>query len=162
GYQPRTGGELESAPVPTFATAALAYMRAGGERKHLDRILVKIGRTPLLQIDPLLLDTIAKEIYPRANATTLNRQFYHPRSAVLKRAGVETSIKRPKGWRGQKSHSWLEPEQAFALFDTADSIDTEFGLFLRFLLYTGMRLSEALNVRLGEMDLSRSFVYLPK
>jgi integrase len=160
---PRVAAQSPEWPtVPTFATAALAYMRAGGERKHLDPILAKIGRMPLPKIDQILLDTVAKEIYPNATAATLNRQFYTPVSAVLKRAGIETSIKRPKGWRGQKTQSWLEPDQAFTLFEAADELDTEFGLFLRFLLYTGMRLGEALNIRLGDVDLSRSFLYLPK
>ena len=49
-------------------------------------------------------------------------------SAVLKRAGNTMEIKRPVGWRGKKSQSWLEPEQAFPLIDNCYRIDPEFGL----------------------------------
>jgi integrase len=91
-----------------------------------------------------------------------NRQVYTPVSAVLKRAGVDKRILRPKGWRGKKSVSWLEPEQAFALFGAADGIEPEFGLFLRLLCYTGMRLGEGLGVLIGQVDLGRQAIYLPQ
>jgi integrase len=40
--------------------------------------------------------------------------------------------------------------------------DREFGLLLRCLLYTGMRISEALNVTLREIDLDQAIIYLPR
>lgn len=55
---------------------------------------------------------------------------------------------------------WLWPEQAFALFKAADEIDKEFGLFLRVLCYTGMRLSEALNLRWNDVRLDEGFAYV--
>ena len=74
----------------------------------------------------------------------LARFTYTPISAVLKRAGVERQVKRPKGWRGSKATSWLEPAAAFAVVDEAYRIDPEFGLLCLNFLYTGMRLSEPL------------------
>jgi len=44
----------------------------------------------------------------------------------------------------------------------ADDRDTEFGLFLQALLYTGMRLGEALSITLAQLDLKRASIYLPK
>src|SRR5437773_9209431 len=41
-------------------------------------------------------------------------------------------------------------------------LDTEFGLFLRVLCYTGMRISEALGVTLGQLNLKRGYIYLPR
>jgi len=67
-----------------------------------------------------------------------------------------------KGWRGKKSVSWLEPAQAFALFVAADVLGAEFGMFLRLLCYTGMRLGEALAITIGDVDLSRQAIYLPE
>ena len=81
---------------------------------------------------------------------------------MLKRAGIDKRIHRPKGWRGRKSISWLEPEQAFALFNAADKLDAEFGMFLRLLCYTGMRLGECLAVKISELDLKRQAIYLPE
>lgn len=158
-------GEFSKADQPkpaTFLSAAIAYMRAGGSRQYIRPILDKWGEKPLSDIDQIAIDTLAEELYPGAPPTTKNRQFYTPVSAILKRAGVEKRIKRPKGWRGKKSVSWLEPEQAFALFAAADQIEAEFGMFLRLLCYTGMRLGEALAIKLGAVDLARRVIYLPE
>jgi integrase len=81
---------------------------------------------------------------------------------VLKHNGIEKKLRRPKGWRGKRSTSWLEPDQAQRLFLAADKRNLEFGLFLRVLCYTGMRLSEALGVRLTQVNLSHQMVYLPE
>ncbi len=150
----------ENGPL-TFADAALAYIKAGGERAFLQPIIEEWPRKPLAEIDQLAIDLAADKLYPSHTAATKNRQFYTPVSAVLKRAGIHLPIKRPSGWRGKKSISWLEPEQAFALFQAAD-VNPEFGLFLRVLCYTGMRLSECLNIRLAQLDIGRQIVYLPE
>lgn len=148
---------------PTFAMAALAYMQAGGERAFLGPILdTALAHMALEEIDQVAIDRAAVTLYPTATPQTRNRQFYTPVSAVLKRAGIERQIKRPKGWRGKKSVSWLEPEQALALFAAADDRDAEFGLFLRLLFFTGMRLSEALRIQIRHVNLSRAEVYLPE
>jgi len=79
----------------------------------------------------------------------------------LKRAGMEREIARPKGWRGSKATSWLEPAEAFAVINEAYAIDAEFGLFCLTLLYTGMRLSDPLNSRLRDLKLDRALLYVP-
>ncbi len=120
----------ESEPMnvkPTFASAALAYIQAGGERAFLSPIIEMTGESslrdlPLADIDQMAIDRAAATLYPNATAQTRNRQFYTPVSAVLKRAGIDKRIQRPRGWRGKKSVSWLEPEQAFALFAAARSL----------------------------------------
>lgn len=151
----------KAAPV-TFVQAAFAYTQAGGEHVFLPPICKAWEGRLLTEIDQIAIDTLATELYPKASAATRNRQVYTPVSAVLKRAGVEKSIKRPVGWKGNKSTSWLEPDQAFALFEEADKTDPEFGLLCKFLLYTGMRLSEALSREMRDIRLgTRAFVYLP-
>jgi integrase len=57
-----------------------------------------------------------------------------------------------------------------AVLAAGDEIDDEFGLFLRTLLYTGMRLSEATSVKLAQVDLHyvdakgkpKPSIYLPE
>lgn len=153
---------VEPQGEPTFASAAIAYMNAGGERRYLTPAINELGTTPLSQITQIVIDDAAVRAFPQATAAYRNRNFYTPVSAVLKRAGVERAIKRPKGWRGKKHTTWLEPPQAFALFAAADKLDAEFGLFLRYLTYTGMRLGEALSVRIRYVDLKRKSIYLPE
>src|SRR5262249_3307622 len=111
-------------------------------------------------IDQIALDTLAAELYPKGSAATRNRQVYTPVSAVLKHVGIEKKFRRPRGSQGNKSTSWLEPDQAFAGLDAADAIDLEFGLLCEILLYTGMRLDEALTRHLRHLRLDRAFLYL--
>ena len=162
------GRQAVGAPdEPTFLSAAIAYLKAGGEGKYLGPILEMTGahalRDLLLdEIDQIKIDNAASALYPGATPQTLNRQFYTPVSAVLKHVGVEGRIKRPKGWRGKNARSWLEPEQAFALLPAASALDQEFGLLCTTLLYTGMRISEALRAKLRHLDLERAALYLPQ
>ncbi len=167
-------GEYEKQPAapmlaqrePTFADAALAYLQADGDPSYLNLIIDQSGDASLRdraikEIDQIAIDNAAKALYPNATAQTRNRQFYTPVSAVLKRAGIERKIKRPKGWRGNKSTEWLEPEQAFPAIAAAYKIDPEFGLLCLTYLYTGMRLSDALSVCLRDLKLSQALLYVP-
>jgi len=158
---------LVASAEPTFLSGAVAYLKAGGEGKYLGPILEMTGahalRDCLLrEIDQIKINNAAATLYPKATPQTLNRQFYTPVSAVLKHVGVEGRIKRPKGWRGKRAKSWLEPEQAFALLPAASAVDQEFGLLCTTLLYTGMRISEALRAKLRHLDLDRAALYLPE
>jgi integrase len=155
-------GALTGKTATGFAAAAAAYMKAGGDNRFLRPLILHFTETPLDQIDQVAIDNAAAEIYPDASGATRNRQVYTPIVAVLNRAGIERRIKRPKGWKSPKSVSWLEPAQAFAVLGAADAIDAEFGLFLRLLLYTGMRLGEAISIKLAQVDLEGAKIYLPK
>ena len=124
-------------------------------------VLHQIRDLSLERIDQLAIDTAADSLFPNATPQTKNREFYTPVAAVLHRAGIERRIKRPVGWKGPKSTSWLEPPRAFRLFTEADAIDSEFGLLVQFLTYTGMRLGEALNARLRDLHLSECTLYVP-
>lgn len=144
-----------------FIAAANAYMGAGGERQYLDPIITKWKSKLLGNIDQIAIDTLASELYPNAPASTRNRQVYTPISYVLKHVGIETKIKRPKGWRGNKRTFWLRPDQAFAVFAAAEAINPEFGLFCTLLNYTGLRLSEGLGLRCDQVEMQREFAYVP-
>jgi integrase len=146
----------------TFAGAAIAYMNSGGERRFLTQAIEELGRLALSKIDQAEIDAAAMRAFPKGTPAYRNRNFYTPVSAVLKHVGDDRKIRRPKGWRGKKHTTWLEPDQAFALFKAADDLDAEFGLFLRYLCYTGMRLGEALNVRLRHVRMDRQTIYLPE
>lgn len=165
-YEPAPQPVAAPPPPPTFADAALAYLKAGGEPNYIGRIIEQTGPhglrdKPLSGIDQIAIDNAARALYPDAPATTLNRQFYTPVSAVLKRAGIERTVKRPKGWRGSKATSWLEPEPAFDVVEEAYGIEPEFGLFCQTLLYTGMRLGDPLKARLRDLHLDQALLYVP-
>lgn len=154
------GGRFAERDAPTFASAAAAYMNAGGERRFVTPLLLHFKERALVSIDQEAIDEAALTIYPMATPATRNRQVYTVVSAILKHAGRDHKLKRPRGAMGKQRTDWLWPEQAFALFKAADEIDKEFGLFLRVLCYTGMRLSEALNLRWTDVRLDEGFAYV--
>src|SRR6516165_11451912 len=71
-------GEFARPSDPTFASAALAYMKKGGERRFLTPIIEHFGNTPLAHIDQATLDSAAVTLYPDAGPATLNRNFFTP------------------------------------------------------------------------------------
>jgi integrase len=151
---------VEPAPA-TFLSAAVAYLQAGGERQYIRPILDKWGERPLADIDQIAIDALAAELYPSATAATRNRQVYTPISAILKRAGIDRKIMRPKGWRGTKRTFWLRPEPTFRVLEEAASLDREFAILCTLLNYTGLRLGEALDEMTCErIELRREFAYV--
>jgi integrase len=154
-------GEFARAGAPTFLSAAVAYMQAGGDRRFVARLIDHFGEVALSAVTQQAIDDAAVKLYPVSTSPTRNRQCHTVVSAILKHAGEDFKIRRPKGWRGSKRVFWLWPEQAFRLFAAAEEVDAEFGLFLRFLFYTGMRLSEALLLKLDNVQLSEGYAYLP-
>jgi integrase len=153
-------GQLAERDEPTFASAALNYMAAGGERTFLTPLLKRWGERPLREIDQAAIDTAALALYPKAGPATRNRQVYTPVSAILKHAGLDHRLKRPKGSAGTPRTRWLWPEEADRLFEAADGIDAEFAVFLQFLCHTGLRLSEALRLEVSDVRLADSFAYV--
>jgi integrase len=155
-------GRRTDEPAPTtFVSAATAYMQAGGSGQYLEPILKAWKERAAKDIDQIALDALAAELYPKGSPATRNRQVYTPVSAVLKHVGIQKEFKRPRGSQGNKSTSWLEPDQAFAALNAADEIDLEFGLLCETLLYTGMRLHEALSRHLRHLRIERAYLYLP-
>lgn len=152
----------KDAGVKTFSAAALSYMQAGGERNFITPLLDHFGKAPLSRIDQSAIDSAAEKIYPQGSPATRNRQVYTPISAILKHAGIEKKLKRPKGSRGNKRTAWLEASDAFRLLKAADRVDAEFGIICALYLYTGMRLSECLELDCERVKIDRAFAYLPE
>lgn len=133
---------------PTFLSAAVAYMQAGGQRRYIASAIKHFGETPLSEIDQDAIDKAAIEIYPHVTPATRSRSFYTPVSAVLHLALGDKCplIRRPKGSKGKEKKDFMWPDDAFAIIEEADKIKPEFGLYLRLLIYTGIRKSEGLNL----------------
>lgn len=154
-------GEFAQSGDATYASGAAAYMRAGGERTYMTALIKHFGNKPLRQLDQAEIDAAALALYPDASPATRNRHVYTPISAMLRHSGIRIELRRPKGSGGNKATAWLWPEQAFRLFDEAEKIDPEFAALLILLCYTGMRLSEALNMVWETTRLSEGFAYIP-
>jgi len=142
--------------APTFLSAAVAYLEAGRRKRYIAKLIKHFGETPLSEIDQQAIDEAAKALHPNAGPGTRNAAVYTPVSAILRHAGHEIKIRRPKGAKGRVVTDWLRPEDADAIIVAADQVNSEFGTLLRVLLYTGLRLGEALAWRWEDLRLDEA------
>ncbi len=155
-------GMFQAARGPTFASAALAYMQSGGERKHLASLLTYFGDRPLSVVSQQEIDTAAVTLYPTASPATRNRAVYTPISAVMRHSGHVIVLRRPKGGDGERRSAWLKPDEAKRLLEAASAVDKRFGIFCLFLLYTGCRRTEATRLTPANLNVEDRTVYVPR
>lgn len=144
------------ADAPTFLSAAVAYMKAGRSRRYVAKLIEHFGETMLSELDQAAIDRAAVTIYPAVTPCTRNRCVYTPVSAILRHAGREDKLRRPKGSKGRTVTDFLMPDDATSIIAAAEVIDPELALLLKFLLYTGVRLGEALRLRWADVSLEES------
>lgn len=156
-------GRFENKNGPTFMSAAVAYMNAGGDRRPVAKLIAHFRDTPLAELGQTEIDAAAVAMFPTHAAATRNREVYTPVSAIMKQAGVLMPLRRPKGSRGQQLQGWLWPEEAERLFASCEAKDLEFGIFVRVLVYTGLRLTEcARRFTIDGLRLSEGFAFIGK
>jgi integrase len=146
--------------APTFLSAAVAYIQAGRSRKGLAKLIEYFGETALTEINQQAIDAAAIAIAPRVTPATRNRKIYTPVSAVLRHAGIELKLRRPKNAKGRVVTDYLSPADVAGIIDAAESFDRELALLLRFLLYTGARLGEALRLQWDEILIEERLAYI--
>ncbi len=146
----------------TFIEAAVSYMENGGERRHIGRLIEHFGTTLLAQIDQSAIDGAARMLQPDGGPATRIRQVYTPTAAVLHHAARRkwcdwVRIERPK--ESAPRIRWLEPEEAARLIECASE---RLRPLVIFLLYTGSRLSEAIEMSWDRVNLEEGMAYVPK
>lgn len=154
------GSEAPAKPSPTFLTAAIAYIKAGGERRYLKPLLRRFGEIPITAIDQAAVDLAAAELHPFLGPASRSRNVYCPVQAVIRHAGLDVSFKKPKGFAGRTVTAHLTPEDANALITAARRYDREFALLLTFLLFTGVRIGEALALTWEDMRLHDGLAFV--
>lgn len=154
-------GRFDAEPEQTFADAVCSYLNGGGDRRFIEPLLDHFGLKPLTQIDQASVNAAAVTLYPDASPATRNWQVYTPVSAILKHSGMEISFVRPENNQGVPRTRFLKPAEAERLLEAGHELSPEFGAFLTMLLYTGLRLSEALRIKKSEVWLDASYMYCP-
>jgi integrase len=138
-------------------------MQAGGSSRYIAALIKHFGPTILLaDIDQEALDKAAIAILPHGAADYRNRAVYAPVSVIMSRklGDKHKGFRRPEGAKGREKTDFLWPADAFAIIDEADKIDREFGLYLRLLLYTGMRKNEGLSILSADVQPEERAAYL--
>lgn len=154
---------LRGPPKPkgkAFGSGVETYLRLGGKTRFVAQLLEHFQDIEMEKITQDLIDEAAWRLYPNATPATRNRQVYSPMSAVLKANGFHIPIRRPKGWRGNTRTFFFEPDEAERLIATAIEQEPEFGLFLTFLLYTGVRLNEGLSLTVRNLNLNEARAFI--
>ena len=154
-------GEFTIEEEPTFLSAAVDYMKAGGDRRPIKKLLDYFGEKPLRSITQAAIEKAALDLFPTHSPATRNREVFTPVSAILKHAGREFKIKRPKGSRGRVIRRWLWPEQAWKVIAAAYQVDAELGLLCVMLLFGGLRIGEQLEMRCEDVRLDEAFASVP-
>ncbi|ODM71740.1 hypothetical protein A6X20_07300 [Bradyrhizobium elkanii] len=123
-------------------------MQATGQKRGIAPLIKRFGATPLSEMTQATIDTAAMELHPHVSPATRSRNVYIPVSAILHQALGEAcpKVKHTFGGKGAERKDFMWPDDAFAVIGEADKIDTEFGLYLRLLLYTGIRKSEGRTI----------------
>lgn len=144
----------------TFGEGVKSYVLGGGDKRFVAPLIHHFKDIEMTEITQERIDDAALTIYPDATPATRNRQVYTVMSAILKANRLHMPIARPKGWRGAKRTFFFEPAEVERLLVAACEHDAEFGLFLTFLFYTGLRLNEALSLQVRNLSLSEARAFI--
>jgi hypothetical protein len=84
-------GKVATKDAATFADAALAYMKAGGDRRPLAPLLEYFGETALTRIDQAAIDAAALALFPNVMPATREPRSLHTslRCAEARWRGVQ-------------------------------------------------------------------------
>lgn len=132
--------------VATFAEAAAGYLRGGGSRTGLTRLIHRFGLTRLADIGQSDLDAFAVQALPNGAPSYRRRHVYTPFVAVWNWA-VDAQLAEPRAWRKPAEPKgrtdWRTPAEIEKLL-------AECGPNLRrivtFYVGTGARASEAIGL----------------
>lgn len=151
-------GRRDPGSVLTFAQAAIEYRKVKGEPRFLEMVEDHWKDTPVKNITNGAVRRAAIELLPNAKGASRNRAVIVPTQAVINHAAsmdlcphlkvdrfpVVKVTREPATWE------WI---QAFMAHSSP-----HLGALACFMFLTGARVSEALDVRWGDMDLGKARV----
>lgn len=146
----------------TFVAGAVRYMQGGGEKRYLQPLIDHFGSKQMTGIKQADVDEAAGLLYPPGpthqaspHNAHLNRVVYTPVSAVLRANDIAIVLRRPKEKKGKLVY--LTVEQAKEWLTTAPPKLANISLFL---LYSGARSCEAINLRVRDVSLEHATAQL--
>jgi integrase len=153
-YHERAGRPLEEVNEHSFADAALAYMKSGGERTYLAPILELIGKRQLTEITQEVVQEVVDRLKPGCASATINRSIFTPVLSVLNYAAKvkmapPPSIVRPKGH--DKAPKLETPDEAWFNAVLPELAPTVRACVLVITLH-GLRIAEAIERTPADLD----------
>ena len=142
--------------VATFLEAAVSYMENGGEARFVKPLLDHFKATPLSQIGQAEVDACARRLYPGRAPATVNRMVYTPVSAIMTHAAKRKLCDKPAFERPKQPRArvrWITHEEADRLILCSAP---HLAPIVTFMLFTGCRVSEALELDWRDVDLNRA------
>lgn len=152
-YQIECGAVQPVSKVVTFDKAVKLYVMETKNERFLMKLLDYFKRRDITTITQQDIMRASHEICPNHTNATRNRQVFTPMIAILRMNGIYMPIKRPAKSRGTRRTFFFNQDDVAKLINAAYDRDYEFGLMLMFLLYTGARLSEALALKVDDLNL---------
>lgn len=144
-YEAAKLGKVDPA---TFADAVIVYLNKGKPRRFMARLLDHFKETPLPEITQAAIDDAARVLYPKAKASTLNRQVYGPMVAVLRsaaRAGLPGASV-PMMERRAETRPPVTPADDAHILALMPHLPNGLGRLIWLMTFTGLRTGEALRV----------------
>lgn len=139
-------GEVKNA---SFADAVTVYVNKGKGSRFLTALLDHFKEKPLPQIGQVEIDEAARTLYPKAKASTLNRQVYGPMVAIL-RAAAKAKLPgatAPMIDRRQETKPEITPADDKHLDALLPHLPEGLAALIILMTYTGLRTGEALRVK---------------
>lgn len=148
----------------SFAAAALSYIQTGGSPRYVAALVKHFEGKPWKEIDQASIDRAAVLLRPSCSAATRNRCVYTPIASILRHKGSPLRIRRPPGAKGKPRTDYLNPDDARAIIEAAETFDDngDFALLLQFLLYAGCRLGEALRLEWSDIHSGTAYIRVSK
>jgi integrase len=83
-------------------------------------------------------------------------------AAILHHKDPNIKVRRPPGAKGKSRTDYLNPDDAMAVIQAAETGDGRFALLLQFLLFTGCRLGEALGLQWADLHDGTAYIRVSK
>lgn len=142
------------AAILTFAAAARIYRNSGKSDPCLAAVEKYLGNTLVRDITETAVQTMAKELYPRATGASLNRLVLVPTKSVINHC-ARSQLCSPLLVRRYEIDSKVkEPATLEWVHQFMEHAGPHIGTMALFMYLTGARVGEAVGLRWEDLDLT--------
>lgn len=139
----------------TFAQAAILYLQAEKPIRYVDKVSAYWKNTPVRNINSGAVRQAAIVLHPKSPGATRNRQVIVPTQAIINHAASLDLCPHLKVKRFPVVSKKKEPATAEWVSAFMANSSPHLGALACFMFLTGARITEALSVTWGDVDLSR-------